>query len=87
MIFVDTNYFLRFLLKDIGKQHQKAKKLFEKAASGEIKLFTSMIVFFEIYWVLFSFYKRRRLKFLLKAISIWKIAIIWFMLKNLRLLA
>ena len=58
MTFVDTNYFLRFLLADVDEQHQKAKKLFEDAASGKVKLFTSTIVFFEIYWVLASFYEK-----------------------------
>ena len=58
MNFVDTNYFLRFLLSDVDKQHQEAKELFQKASSGKVKLFTSLIVFFELYWVLSSFYKK-----------------------------
>ena len=58
MTFVDTNYFLRFLLADVSEQHRKAKDLFEDAALGKIKLFTSTIVFFEIYWVLASFYEK-----------------------------
>lgn len=62
MIFVDTNYFLRFLLRDVDKEHQKAKKLFLKGAEGQIKLFTSSIVIFEIYWVLTSFYQRKKEK-------------------------
>lgn len=62
MIFVDTNYFLRLLLRDVEKQHQKAKRLFQEAAVGKIKLFTSVIVFFEIYWVLASFYRKRKSK-------------------------
>lgn len=62
MIFVDTNYFLRFLLKDIKKQHQEAKSLFLKGAEGKVKLFTSLIVIFEIYWVLTSFYQKRKEK-------------------------
>lgn len=57
MIFVDTNYFLRFFLKDIKKQYTDAEVLFEKSALGKIQLFTSVIVFFEIDWVLSSFYK------------------------------
>jgi len=68
MIFVDTNYFLRFLLADVNKQHQKAKKLFEDAALGKVKLFTSTIVFFEIYWVLISFYEKDK-KQLMKVLS------------------
>ncbi len=60
MIFVDTNYFLRLLLADQEDQHATAKALFKKAASGEINLCTSLIVFFEIYWVLASFYKKQK---------------------------
>ncbi|RLC34657.1 hypothetical protein DRH14_02425 [Candidatus Shapirobacteria bacterium] len=52
MIFVDTIYFLRFFLKDNQKQFQTAKKLFQQAVTGQLKLFTSIIVFFEVYWVL-----------------------------------
>ena len=62
MIFVDTNYFLRFLLKDVKSQHQEAKELFLKGASGELKLFTSLVVIFEIYWVLTSFYQKKKAK-------------------------
>jgi len=60
MIFVDTNYFLRFLLADQETQHVTAKALFKKAAAGEVDLFTSLIVFFEVYWVLASFYKKQK---------------------------
>lgn len=60
MIFVDTNYFLRFLLNDQGLQHETAKVLFSQGARDEADLFTSLIVFFEIYWVLSSFYKREK---------------------------
>lgn len=52
MIFVDTNYFLRFLLKDNPEHYQQAHQLFFKAARGEIKLITNLVVFFEIVWVL-----------------------------------
>lgn len=57
MIFVDTNYFLRFLIRDVEEQYQEVRKLFGKGISKETKLFTSVVVFFEIYWVLSSFYK------------------------------
>lgn len=60
MIFIDTNYFLRFLLKDNKNQFEEAKQLFEKGARGEVKLFTSVIVLFEICWVLFSFYGKKK---------------------------
>lgn len=60
-IFVDTSFFLRFLLRDVDEQHQKAKELFRKATQGKVNLFTSVIVLFELYWVLTSFYQKRKL--------------------------
>ena len=60
MIFVATNYFLRFLLDDNPEQGEIAKKLFRQAARGEKKLVSSTIVFFEIYWVLSSYYGKQR---------------------------
>lgn len=62
MIFIDTNYFLRLLLKDVKEQHQQAKALFLRGAEGRAKLLTSTIVVFEIYWVLQSSYQKRREK-------------------------
>lgn len=58
--FVDTNYFLRFLLKDNEAQFAKAEQLFLDGAAGKIQLFSSTIVFFEIYWVLSSYYRKNK---------------------------
>ncbi len=41
----------------MNDQHIEAHRLFQKAALGQEKLTTSLIVFFEIYWVAESFYK------------------------------
>lgn len=60
--FIDTNYFLRLLLKDDIKQFDEAYSIFQLAVNQEIKIFTSTIVFFEIYWVLSSFYKKNKIK-------------------------
>ena len=60
MIFIDTNYFLRFLLNDISEQHGLVEKLFLKGSEGEENLLTSTIVFFEIYWVLSSYYEKEK---------------------------
>ncbi len=60
MIFVDTNYFLRFFLNDVSSQQFQVKELFMEASEGKVKLFTSTIVFFEMYWVLKSFYKKTK---------------------------
>lgn len=51
MTFVDTNYFLRFLLNDISIQKEEVNELFVKGSSGKEHLFTDTIVVFEIYWV------------------------------------
>ncbi|MBU1088310.1 PIN domain-containing protein [Patescibacteria group bacterium] len=59
MIFVDTNYFLRFFLKDNQNQCKIAQKLFQQASIGKIKLFTSIIVFFEVYWVLKNIFSEK----------------------------
>ena len=55
-IFVDTNVFLRFFVRDVESFYQKAKELFEKAENGEEKLETSDLVIAEIVWVLESYY-------------------------------
>lgn len=60
MIFVDTNYFLRFLLNDNSSQHEKVTELFIKAARGEVRLCTSIVVFFEIFWVLGHVYEKSK---------------------------
>lgn len=61
MIFVDTNYWLRYLTDPESEQGAIAKKLFLEAADGEnatdLGLSSNTIVFFEIYWVLRSFYE------------------------------
>lgn len=60
MIFVDTNYFLRFFLKDNLQQHLQAKQLFRQGAKGELELLTSSVVVFEVYWVFKSYYRKTR---------------------------
>lgn len=50
-VFVDTNVFLRFILGDVASQTTQAKKVFENATRSQHKLYSSVIVFFEIYWV------------------------------------
>lgn len=58
--FVDANYFLRLLLKEDEKQFNQVYFLFQKAIKNEVKLCTSVVVLFEIYWVLSSFYKKNK---------------------------
>ncbi len=58
MIFVDTNYFLRFFLEDIEPQFKTVKKLFLESSKGKHRLFTSVIVVFEVYWVILGQFKK-----------------------------
>jgi len=60
--FIDTNYFLRLFLKDNLSQFKKVYSLFQQAINQEAQLYTSVVVFFEIYWVLSSFYKKNKRK-------------------------
>lgn len=61
-IFVDTNIFLRFLVRDNEKQYRAARTLFLKIKQGKISGFTSLLVVAEIVWVLDSFYHFSREK-------------------------
>lgn len=56
MIFVDTNYFLRFLVDNGTEQYHKSSDLISQATRGDIQLSTDIIVIFEIYWVLGDVY-------------------------------
>lgn len=65
MIFVDTNYFLRYIIDDGSSQHQDAVKLFLDGARSKRELTTSYLVIFEIFWVLgsnYRFNKKQKIK-------------------------
>ncbi|OGC49578.1 hypothetical protein A3F07_02325 [candidate division WWE3 bacterium RIFCSPHIGHO2_12_FULL_38_15] len=51
-IFIDTNVFLRFLLKDDPDSYEEVVKLFELVEEGKVKPYTSNIVILEIIYVL-----------------------------------
>jgi len=55
--FIDTNIFLRALIKDNKEKYDDILKLFEQIKNNEIKAFTSSFVLAEIVWTLSSFYK------------------------------
>ena len=55
--FVDSNIFLRFYSKDDEKQSAEAEAFFLRAKRGEIEIFCGPPVFFEVAWVLKTFYK------------------------------
>jgi predicted nucleic-acid-binding protein len=58
--FIDTNYFLRFLLRDDETQFKVAYQLLQDTIEDKIQSYTAMIVIFEIHWVLSSFYKQNK---------------------------
>jgi len=57
---LDTNILLRFLLRDIEDQYQKAKTLFEKGSKNKIKLIIPQIVIFEVEFALRRFYEFKK---------------------------
>lgn len=57
IIAIDTNYWVRYLVRDNLKQAEIAKLLLERGNRGEVKLMTSWLVFFEVKWVLGSVYE------------------------------
>lgn len=59
-VFVDTNYFLRYLVGDNLEQFNQVKQLLEDGLAGKAELLTNNVVIFEIYWVLNSFYKEQK---------------------------
>ena len=69
-IFVDTNIFLRFLIKDSEASYSKSFSLFKKASEGKINLLTSTLVIFEIVWTLESFYKVEKSEIVEKVLGI-----------------
>lgn len=56
-VFIDTNVFLRALVKENEQTFSECLSLLEKISEGEIKAITSTLVFLEINFVLLSFYK------------------------------
>jgi predicted nucleic acid-binding protein len=55
--FVDSNVFLRYLNRAEPKHAALAEAIFKKAQDKKVELFCGPPVFFEIAWVLRSFYK------------------------------
>ena len=57
MVFVDTNYFVRFFVADDEQQTEHAIALFQRAEAGNVKLMTLSHVLFELAWTLSRRYK------------------------------
>lgn len=55
--FIDTNIFLRTLLRDEEEKFRDCLEFLNKVKRGEIKVFTSILILAEINWTLLRFYK------------------------------
>lgn len=56
-LFLDTNVFLRFFLKDDENQYQTVCRLFTRIEEGRFRPYTSSIVFLELNYVVRRIYK------------------------------
>lgn len=56
-VFLDTNIFLRVIVKEDEKSFRECTELLASVKSGERKACTSTLVLAEVSWVLGSFYK------------------------------
>jgi len=54
---VDTNFILRFLLRDIPSQTRFSRLYLQKAKDGEIGIYLSVILFVELDFAFRKFYK------------------------------
>lgn len=77
MMFVDTNYFIRLLIRDDVSNVEKASKLFLDAANGMVELQSSLVVFFEIYWLLKTFYGQRKTVLQDRLLHLLKLKVNW----------
>jgi predicted nucleic-acid-binding protein len=59
-VFVDTNVFLRFFVKDDPGMFEKSRALFTRAETGEISMVTGEIILAEVVWILESYYGFKR---------------------------
>lgn len=76
---LDTNIFLRFLIKDNKPQFEKAKAIFTGIEKGEISGRVSILVVNEIIWVLENFYGLKRAIYIPQLLSL-------FALKNIKVI-
>lgn len=63
-VYLDTNIFVRFLIKDIPHQFETAKLWFTKIENKEIKAFASILVINELIWILENYYQLKRAIFI-----------------------
>jgi uncharacterized protein len=59
-VLLDTNVILRHALGDDPKHQNQAKRLFEQAGEGAIRLIVPSLVIAQVVWTLESFYRASR---------------------------
>lgn len=59
-IVLDTNVFIRFLIKDIAAQFEKAKEVFTSIEDGNVSATVSILVVNEIIWIMDNYYEIKR---------------------------
>lgn len=60
--FIDSNIFLRVLIKENHKQFQDSFNLLQAVKRNKIEAFTNTVVLAEVAWTLLSFYKIPKVK-------------------------
>jgi len=76
---LDTNVFIRFLIKDNLSQYEKAKAVFKRIEEEKEKGLVSILVVNEIVWILENYYEIERENFIPPLIKI-------FLLKNMEMI-
>ena len=77
--FVDTNVFLRVLVRDEEKSYRECINFLQKVKEGRLKAYTSSLVLAETHWTLASFYqfsKEKIIEALWSIISLRKLKIV-----------
>jgi len=69
-VIIDTNIFIRFYLKDIADQAEKAKELLASIEKKEKVGLISVLVINELIWILEHYYKIPRSKYIPKLLQI-----------------
>jgi len=69
-VILDSNIFIRFFIKDIKDQFEKATDIFNQIEEDKIKGFISILVVNEVIWILENFYELKKAIYLPQLIKI-----------------
>lgn len=78
-VILDSNIFIRFLIKDIPVQFSTTQELFIKIESNKLVAYVSILVINEVIWILENYYELDRKIYLPQLIKI-------LALKNIRII-